>query len=226
MEGVGIRLKRARESCGLELSTIAYDLKIRPQYLAALENNIHTNNDVYTLGYLKLYANYLSVDVDQYIKKIKKTTNTEFYSIEKVITEQSKPPFLTIVVAVLCLVFSVILLRALNHTSFPKNATMTQQGQLAEFSSSAQLFLVGKNKFILENTSESKPLIILLAQADSNIIIEDNRGENLQKFHLKQGESRVLPTSEYLVIIVDMPNATEFYEFSSVTMSRKKLAAK
>jgi cytoskeletal protein RodZ len=59
-------LKQARIESGKTLEEISSYLKIRKQYLVALEEEDFSSMpaEVYVKGYLKLYSNYLGIDVN------------------------------------------------------------------------------------------------------------------------------------------------------------------
>lgn len=58
-----LHLKQARQQAGKTLEEVSFDLKIRKQYLIALEENDFSSlpGEVYAKGYLKLYSNYLGI---------------------------------------------------------------------------------------------------------------------------------------------------------------------
>jgi cytoskeletal protein RodZ len=68
-------LQKARIESGLTVDDIADSLKIRKQYIIALEKGDMDAlpNKTYAIGYLKLYANYLGVELTPSIKDAKKT---------------------------------------------------------------------------------------------------------------------------------------------------------
>jgi cytoskeleton protein RodZ len=73
MDKVHVILIKAREKKGLNVDEISEYVRIRPQYIRALESG-HTNNmlsDVYTVGYLKIYAEYLGLDSRVLIEQFK-----------------------------------------------------------------------------------------------------------------------------------------------------------
>lgn len=59
-------LKQARIESGKTLEEISHILKIRKQYLIALEEGDYDSipGKVYVQGYLRLYANYLGISLD------------------------------------------------------------------------------------------------------------------------------------------------------------------
>lgn len=62
-------LKRRREDLNLNLKEIASLLKVRADYLEAIENNVFDRLpvEVYTKGYIRCYAQYLNVDAEPII---------------------------------------------------------------------------------------------------------------------------------------------------------------
>lgn len=60
-------LRNAREQAGIAIEDVAKKLKIRRQYLIALEENKLSEipGDVYAQGYLKMYASYLGIDLNE-----------------------------------------------------------------------------------------------------------------------------------------------------------------
>jgi cytoskeletal protein RodZ len=54
-------LKKAREESGADINEVSDALKIRPEYLSAIENDSFDQLPVavYTIGYIRCYAKYL-----------------------------------------------------------------------------------------------------------------------------------------------------------------------
>jgi len=73
---VGQLLKAARLARDLNLEAIAKSLRISKRYLAHLEEDDETLVcDVYSLGFLRSYAQYLELDVNSLIQKFKTQTS-------------------------------------------------------------------------------------------------------------------------------------------------------
>lgn len=66
---VGELFKENREKQGLDLKDVAVTLRIRYEYLKALEENLFEKlpADVYTKGYIREYARFLGLDPEQLI---------------------------------------------------------------------------------------------------------------------------------------------------------------
>ncbi len=67
MEGIGTRLKAAREAKGLSLEDVQQALKIRSRYLEAIEAGElgEIPGLVYARGFIRTYARYLGVDITE-----------------------------------------------------------------------------------------------------------------------------------------------------------------
>ena len=81
----GEMLRRQREALGLELSDVAVALKIKPAYLAALEDG-RTDllpGPAYTLGFVRAYGQHLQLDGNEMLRRFK----FEFAALE------AKPDF-------------------------------------------------------------------------------------------------------------------------------------
>lgn len=59
----GLRLKKAREAQGLTLEAVTKEIPIKMEVLRDIENDVHIlgKAPVYAKGYVRLYANFLSV---------------------------------------------------------------------------------------------------------------------------------------------------------------------
>jgi cytoskeletal protein RodZ len=70
---IGGSLRRRREDLNLELSSVATTLRIRREYLAALENNTIQGlpGPTYTTGFLRTYADYLGLDGEEVVRRFK-----------------------------------------------------------------------------------------------------------------------------------------------------------
>lgn len=66
---IGERLEEARKRKGVSIREAAEATKIRGDFLLAMENNSFDINlpEIYTRGFLKIYANFLKLDVDKIV---------------------------------------------------------------------------------------------------------------------------------------------------------------
>lgn len=71
MNKIGEILKSTRERRNLTLSQAAGKIKVREEYLEKIENDEVLENDVFTIGYLRLYSKYLRVNIEGMIDELK-----------------------------------------------------------------------------------------------------------------------------------------------------------
>jgi cytoskeleton protein RodZ len=71
--GLGRALKRARLALGHDISDVAATLRIRPEYLEALEEGNHARlpGRVYAIGFVRSYSTYLGLDPAVAIERFK-----------------------------------------------------------------------------------------------------------------------------------------------------------
>ena len=225
MKSLGSVLKRARRGKKLKLEQIASKLKIRLRYLDEIEEGEDSGTPiVYKVGYIRAYAKHLRVDVENHLQALNVDSESKFCPVEESYLEQTKPPLLTVGVAVFCICLSIVIVAIYNIKSSPKDNVRVNHEQMTG-ANIAQLFVNSESTYFLENTGENKSLVAVVAKADLTVQIQNEQGKLLESKQLKTGESFSLPTVDKLTLLVDVPNALEFYEFSPITMEKKELIA-
>jgi transcriptional regulator with XRE-family HTH domain len=71
---LGLDLRNARQSKGLEISQVSSCLKISKRHLRAIEEGdvgALPLGDVYLVGYTRAYANYLGLNAGQWVERLK-----------------------------------------------------------------------------------------------------------------------------------------------------------
>ncbi len=216
---IGSVLKKARRAKKQSLAQIASKLKIRLRYLKEVEDGIENGTPfVYKIGYIKVYANHLGVDINKYLQGLSVDSESKFSPIEESYLEQTKPPLLTVGIAAFCICLSIIVIAIYNIRD---NAGVSQEQ--VKVASTAQLFVNSESSYLLENLSGN--LVAVVAVADLGVKIQDEQGTLLDSWQLKAGDSHALPVLDKLTVSVDVPNSLEFYEFSPITMEKRQLVA-
>jgi cytoskeletal protein RodZ len=74
MSSIGARLKTAREIAGLSIGDVSNNIKVLSYYLEALEDNDFNAlpQRVYTIGFIKMYADLLELDAEEMCSLAKK----------------------------------------------------------------------------------------------------------------------------------------------------------
>src|SRR5207248_1738834 len=72
VESVGIKLNQARLKRGLTIDEAAHATKLRPDKIAALENDDYGRfaNNIYARGFLQIYGRFLGVDVSDFARTL------------------------------------------------------------------------------------------------------------------------------------------------------------
>lgn len=103
-------LKQARQEAGKTLEEISFDLKIRKQYLIALEEDDISSlpGEVYAKGYLKLYSNYLGILPNATVESDKDNVPNDMFikesQEEKIISRKYRRPLIIISILMLLLI--------------------------------------------------------------------------------------------------------------------------
>jgi len=73
---IGDLLRETRKGFGGQIDQIATTLRIRPAYLTAIEESHYDRlpAQVYALGFVRAYANYLGLDADEAVRRFKQET--------------------------------------------------------------------------------------------------------------------------------------------------------
>jgi cytoskeleton protein RodZ len=129
-------LKKRREDLGLSVQEIAEALKIRKDYLAAIEEDAFGKLPVpvYTVGYIRAYAKYLDVDSDPIVEFYNKhLSQPESAAIMPIAFSRKKFPAVYVVIAVIVILalFVALLLffgrRSSKQTGLPAGQSPVQQ---------------------------------------------------------------------------------------------------
>jgi len=220
---LGYALKRARREKKLKLKEVASKFKIRPRYLIDIEDgNDSSIPSVYKIGYIRAYSKYLGVDIEEYLQDLSVESESKFSPVEESYLEQTKPPLLTVSIAVFCICLSVIVVAVYNIKPSSKDNTQINYKQTGNV---AQLFINADDTYSLENIGDNKSLVAVVAKSDLKVEVHNDQGKLLESRHLNAGESFSLSMEDKLILLVDTPNALEFYEFSPITMEKRELVA-
>ncbi|MBK9710587.1 MAG: helix-turn-helix domain-containing protein [Kouleothrix sp.] len=208
MNELGERLREARESQGISLPQAAVETRILQRYLVALEDGDfhHLPGDVYARGFIRNYANYLSLPAEELIELYRRDRGMS--EPIRVVPATSSPrirgmaipSFFGVFFVVLVLVgASYLLLSALNYVgessqnqvaSAPTSAPTPLPLATATPGSAAPIVAVAPTAASIETLgpagAATSPTSVPTPQIDAPIVAEvsidngDNRGSWLQ----------------------------------------------
>jgi len=139
------RLTRARKNTGLTIHDAAGSLKLAPDYLRAFESGEWKGlpEEVYTLGFLRQYARFIGLDLEDDIKQLKSPD----YRLSRPVTTPEPPTSPTRKWAIVSAILFVALFALFNllgdgdesrHTTPPESRQM-QRSDAAKVSAPADL---------------------------------------------------------------------------------------
>ena len=87
---VGNTLRQEREKRGLSIDQVSNATKISSAYINAIENEDigHLPKKVYSVGFVRLYANFLSLDAEQFASEFK--TKIDTFQRERIVSTNVK----------------------------------------------------------------------------------------------------------------------------------------
>lgn len=95
MVTAGEVIKNKRESLGKDLNSVSVDTKIQKRYLEYIENNQFDKFDskIFATGFIKIYSNYLGLDVEKILALYRRSTLVEVKKDEKKVGINKKRKF-------------------------------------------------------------------------------------------------------------------------------------
>lgn len=84
-ESIGSKLKKQRLLLGINLKVISEQLKIRVDYLEAIESDDYTifTSDIYAKGFIKNYAKYLGLNSDSFVASYRRDVEKVNLDVKK-----------------------------------------------------------------------------------------------------------------------------------------------
>lgn len=204
MKEIGLLLRQTREERGLTIDDAASELKIRKHYLEVIESGNASSlvDEIYVIGYLKGYANWLGMNGSQIVAKLKKehsdlsingnisNESSAFFSLEDYCVNPN----------VRLVLLSIFIFIAV-YISFSVSDTPLDNG------------------FIYSSFKEQKGLasikgdgrqLILMANEELNIYITSSEGEKTSK-RMSAGEIYFLPNDKDKLVTSDNPAALDVF---------------
>jgi cytoskeleton protein RodZ len=141
---IGDILRRVREGRGESLHVISDSLRIRPTFLAALDNSRYDEfaADAYVIGFLRTYADYLGLDskaaVDLYRREMAGRRRKPQLNMPKPITEGRAPTVAILIGAAMAALMLYALWYALSTTSRTVQETPPSLPQTSQASPSSE----------------------------------------------------------------------------------------
>lgn len=205
VESIERLLRRARKEQGLSLDDVVRDIRVRKVHLKQFETKLPQPLDVYQLGYLRLYAKYLGVDIQKYIERLSQpfSSNAQPSTNTNIQTGPAKyVKTKNIIAALLIITFIVGGILAVKKRKIHANesAPAVQQPDV-EIKSDAiiiqesiPLKQIDNYTYTLNGTPEQLAKIKIIAKENISFTVTTaENGSVIAKGTLKAGEELILP---------------------------------
>lgn len=210
VESIERLLRRARKEQGLSIEDVVRDTRVRKMHLKQFETKLPESLDVYQLGYLRLYAKYLGVDIQKYIGRLSQSSShSEQPRADTNISKQTNPikyaktKNIIAALLIITLIISGILI-VKKRRLHSNQGTPTTQQPVAEIKSDAIVTLdpislkpIDNHTYSLNGTLEQLAKIKIIAKENTSftVMLAENNFV-IAKGKLKAGEELILPKDD------------------------------
>lgn len=240
MNELGARLKESREKRGISIEQVAKSIKVKEEYIQNIEDDKELVFDVFTTGYIRLYANYLRINVENKLLELKNGSPIEEEQeeiVEQVQKNQDESEenssefqfnkdavklflennqryvkFITASALTVALVFGGVFL--LNSNTETMNDEQSVEPQTIGFQRNQESVTIEKvsgAEYLLKNITPGKNEVYILAKDSTMIAFFTEKNEIIQEVFVRIGEKKQLPEGyESLIIKTKVPLSIEF----------------
>jgi transcriptional regulator with XRE-family HTH domain len=215
MHNIGEVLVTQREKLGLSLEDAATRLNIRIRYLKAIEAGRFDEiaHQVYLMGYIKTYANFLALDGDEIIAYLGNVYETEQNQIQinEPFIEDFKPGPVIILVSVILIITITVLWYVLQGPPLNKSQPFALTNSPEVMSLTPHL-LAPDQQII-------KPYIAVIAKDHTTIKLIKSGGLIVKEITLKPHELYFIPQEHNLTFVSDNPSAILIFDDKKLTIT-------
>jgi transcriptional regulator with XRE-family HTH domain len=206
LDRIGEILKKKRKEQKLSLEKISEDIKVQHGYLKSIEDDPEPKIDAYFIGYLKLYANYLKVDVKDYIDDFKKkqTTPGLFHNQDSLaqqnIQKSKSATYATILIlSVAVSAFTIYMLDKNNiGKEYNKQNVSTEQESGVFQKKRLYSKKINNNEYLIHNIQNK---FFIIAEDSTEISLFDVEDNFIESTFLRVGEKKLIQTSQVQIKI-------------------------
>lgn len=208
-------LKKKRESLGKNLETVSLDTKIQKRFLEYIEKNEFDRfeSDVFLTGFLKIYSQYLNLDVEKVLalyrrskpqvpmKKEKKKTSKKEASTKKFILKDKLTPKTIITALIGLFLASIITYIGLQIYKFQSPPALTVSEPTDEMTTENEKIWVRGTTLPEAQVEINEHLITVSEDGDFEYEITLNEGINTITIKALKNSNNVLETIETRKVI-------------------------
>jgi len=176
-------LKNKRESLKKDINTVSADTKIQRRYLEYIESNQFDKFDsnIFAIGFLKIYAQYLELDVEKVLALYRRSTKTKPTVTKKnnVLIKRSKFKVSPKLIGVITL--SVFLISVIGYIGY--QIYMFQKPPILTISQPVDEYISNEENILIKGTTQ----ISTVVEINGTKINVNDSGEFESEYTLTQG---------------------------------------
>lgn len=220
MNEIGRILKEAREKKNLTLDQVATNLRVKEDYLYDIEEKSDLPRDVFTIGYIRLYARYLKINIDSQLNSFRNGEDVE--EEEPVIFDDEssvsfKDAFLSkikdkkyikivsaSVVTVLLVVVAFVFFNNVNSNQSDETQVDVSEEHIEEKEEQnipkTTIEKISQQEYVVKNISEDNDIFVVANDATMvSFLDEDNKV--IDEVFVQVGEKKPLPRGHNAILI-------------------------
>lgn len=216
---VGDILKSKRKALGLTINDVVSNLRIKRQSLEDIETGCFDTNDIYMLGYVRLYSKYLGVNID--VNSIKEEGSKlssakkedDKFCDEDGVALSGTPSLRVVIITFVVMISSITLVLLLSGNNNLDNNTVAYVERLKVEPDSKIVVKESGYTYIVHK--HDIPLVIR-ANDSVEVTISDSNHKLLETLKLRVGEVVPFPVSHELTVVsTSMPDSIEILKKES-----------
>ena len=198
MEPIEKLLKRARKERGLSIDDVARETRVRKVHLKQFETKLPEKLDVYQLGYLRLYARYLELDIQKYVDAYQCGVNASRQTVTNAATGLLKMPFGSfwknvLVAALIGVGITSVVIFGIKKPFHEKDFVQSPPQVETPPQSVEYIKKIDSHTYVLTGTAEQLAKIKIVASEATTFTVFDTEKNVIAKGSLKIGELLSLP---------------------------------
>jgi len=216
MSEIGRILKESREKKNITLDQIASKLRVKREYLSEIEDKSDLPQDVFTIGYIRLYAKYLKVDIENQINAFKNgedfeeeeeiisVDEDESDSIKNLLLSKIKDKkYIKIVgTSLAAVVFVVGVFVVFNKSS---NNAMSDVEEVAKEERkvviAATITKINNEEYLVKNIPEDNNNIFVVANDSTMVTFIAGDGGIIDEVFVRIGEKKQFPKGHETILV-------------------------
>jgi cytoskeletal protein RodZ len=203
-------LRSARKSQGISLDNVANDTKIRKIYLKQFETSVPDKLDVYQIGYLRLYARYLGVDIQaEALKQLNNNTGKNSASLSSIMRRGLNVPRTLLIALALMLALASLVIAQWKKRGLPPEPSTVQDSSGLQVNESVAS-QTDRYTHLLTDYSGKVKVIANIATVFA--LVDPVSNATIARGTLKSGEELILPNAKSIIVKTTIPDALDFQQ--------------